>query len=581
MILKFQQGGAIPFVTYTPVVVSGGGQQSSTKGNNNTLSNKDVLELVSKIDGLPSDSDFITQQLANFYYNSQFGETTASLEARYLSIINYLSKAKHYRKEYDEAYDRVVENKGLHEVAINNDGRLVCTNKNGEYNLFTPQELKNNPDYIPLTNAQLLTLRAHDPDLHFTSDLINIASNGIGMEKVTEMIMNITDKMKSSSSKEEGFVVSSSIISGINEFIKAYNENKNKFDPTIQNLYKYSKISKNQADQIVQAANYILKTLPNNAKTLLQVKAANTNTNVADLIMHLIYSQNDITSELNLNLEEGYAKDSSNSDGSFKPSFAYQVQQNMGNRKGTFIIDNAQGVKLSMEGTIFGQVLDPSNNPVGEQSAFDMLSKSQLYDLNIGKFYFGNQEIKGGSLKDIIYDDIQGLMRVNVPVNNAGKPNLELLKLYDELRKDVILDEGTVEQLLNTSKYKSLKNMLDENGEWKLEYVKPFIVFNGKISEDLLEIEKTNTFVRPIELDDAQLKKYNTILSIEKDSSNKPKSRGLSEDWYAGVVFMPIHMAKNASISGVGINTRNRLEQEYIDSRKPKYTSYNINVLNQ
>jgi hypothetical protein len=68
MIFKFQQGGALPpLVSYTPVMVQGpesapaSSSSKDTKGSD--LTDKDLLEMLKSLDGLPSDTSVLIKQL--------------------------------------------------------------------------------------------------------------------------------------------------------------------------------------------------------------------------------------------------------------------------------------------------------------------------------------------------------------------------------------------------------------------------------------------------------------------------------------------------------------------------------------
>lgn len=573
MIFKFQQGGAIPFVTYKPVIVTGGEQQVQSSGTKSSSSggigSKEIFELLSKEKLLPNDFRKIATQLQDFQTTPS---NTAGMESNYLQILNGLQNAMYNKEEYSKAFNTVKENKGLNEVAITLSGELMCVNKEGDYKLLSPDELSNNKEYIPLTNSQLLSFRANDDDLAFNSMIFNTISNGIGMEKVTEIISQIIDKLKSSTDKEQGYlnVDQKRIITGLEDFMKACSEIKGEFEPTLQNLYKYSILDKNQIEQVKNAFNYIINTLPNNAKTLLKIKSDGTEKGVLKLIASLIGSQIASEREFTLDLDK-----SNKDDNILTETFAYQVQQNKGGQKRTFKIDNGKGVSFNLDGTVFKQVFTPDYNPINDSTAYEMLSKSNLYSMAIDA-YFGNQKIKHSDLKNIIYDDTQGIMRVNVPVDESGKPDLNLLNLYDDLRNDILLEEGTLEQLLNTDKYKKLKERINPDGSWNIKYAKPFIVFDGKVEDNLLEINDDNQFIREITLNDIDLTRYTSILNGNKE---KGIFSDLSDDWYAGVIFISIDMNKNNSLQKINQTVGDKLEQEYLDSKKPGYNSINLNVL--
>ena len=72
MIFKFKEGGTWipPLASYQPVTVTDEGglpvaTASSSKSSN--LTDKDLIEMMSKLDGLPSDMERLTTMLSNFY----------------------------------------------------------------------------------------------------------------------------------------------------------------------------------------------------------------------------------------------------------------------------------------------------------------------------------------------------------------------------------------------------------------------------------------------------------------------------------------------------------------------------------
>ena len=123
MILKFQQGGAslAPLVSYTPVVYGGtqgstGAQTTSTTSSKrgSDLTDKDLLEMLKGLDGLPSDMTVLTQALQNFYIDQQYGAiNTSNIASKYISVLNQMKVANFNKKEYDEAFNIVNSNGGI------------------------------------------------------------------------------------------------------------------------------------------------------------------------------------------------------------------------------------------------------------------------------------------------------------------------------------------------------------------------------------------------------------------------------------------------------------------------------------
>jgi hypothetical protein len=67
---KYQAGGGLPFVNFTPVFATsetGATPQTSAKADSDEdLTTKDILTLLKDMDGLPSDMQIIVQSLKNF-----------------------------------------------------------------------------------------------------------------------------------------------------------------------------------------------------------------------------------------------------------------------------------------------------------------------------------------------------------------------------------------------------------------------------------------------------------------------------------------------------------------------------------
>ena len=65
---KYQSGGGLPFVNFTPIFATSETGSSATKVDKEgeDLTTKDILELLKDIDGLPSDIDAIQASLSNF-----------------------------------------------------------------------------------------------------------------------------------------------------------------------------------------------------------------------------------------------------------------------------------------------------------------------------------------------------------------------------------------------------------------------------------------------------------------------------------------------------------------------------------
>ena len=281
MIFKFQQGGRTvpPYAVYQPTVQpeqvkSAKAAKQETKGND--LTDKDLLEMLQKLDGLPSDMAVLTQTLQNFYIDQQNGSIdSTNIASRYLKTLQQLKVANFNKKEYEAAYDKVSSNGGINEVAINERGYLYCTN-GSDFKLMSVDELKDSEgEYKALTNSELLQYRAHYPEFANKNQMLAIVKNGIGIETVNKLITDAISNLGSSSNSQEGYAMTKAgdLIKGLQDFQEAVAKSGGKFDGTINDLYKGKYLTKTQAEQATKAIKYIYQTMPVNAKTLLKVKS--------------------------------------------------------------------------------------------------------------------------------------------------------------------------------------------------------------------------------------------------------------------------------------------------------------------
>jgi hypothetical protein len=99
------------------------------------------------------------------------------------------------RKQYDEAYEIVSKNGGINELAVNEKGQLICVNEKGDFKYIRPEQLSQTEGYQPVTNSELLRLRAYSPELAGDNRILGVVANGIGIEGVTKYIQDFIGKL--------------------------------------------------------------------------------------------------------------------------------------------------------------------------------------------------------------------------------------------------------------------------------------------------------------------------------------------------------------------------------------------------
>lgn len=618
MILKLQQGGAAapPLVSYQPIMLSNSnetmGNTDTTKTSETTdLTDKDLLKMLEKLDGLPSDMTVLTNTLQNFYIDQQYSPfpNTANIASRYLQTLFQMKKANFNMEEYKNAFNTVSKNGGINELAINDRGQLFCMNNEGDFELFTVQQLKSNPNYQALTNSDLLDLRAHSPQLANNNEILKVVKNGIGIETVTKMIQDNISDLGTSTESSEGYakMKSQQLITGLQDFINAQEQSGN-YDATVDNLYKGKLLTKSQAMQSQQALAYIYRTLPENAKTLLKTKTQNgTDSEAIELVSTLVNSKLNYSREFSLDLDKeaknSSDKNSKDPNDKIEADLVMQIQAGNGGHDTVYTVDNKMGIGMTIAGTAYEQVKDTQGNHIGKTSVENLLNSSGLRSIiNADNgIYFGDQKIDLDNLSNISYDG-KGLLRANLPIREDGSPNFDLLDEYSKAQSEFLLSSQTQEDRLkifgNKEKYPNLSSLITPNGDFDKSKFAPFIVVSGITTDNLMEIDKkNNTFITEVKQTPELVQELKNSLAV--GSGKNIQYPGIDEyDWsewlipefingydhlFKGNIFIPLNMNKSAAALGgnqnLNINSAQSLEQEY-QQRDINFQKLNPSILN-
>lgn len=613
MILKYQQGGSAvpPLVSYQPVTVTGGRQEAPVENDqeNANLTDKDLLTMLEKLDGLPSDMAVLTQTLQNFYIDQQYDQfpNTSNIASRYLQALSQMKEANFNKKEYDDAFQTVSKNGGINELAITDRGQLFCVNSEGDFQLMTLSELKSNSDYNPLTNSELLYYRAQLPQLANNNEFLKVVKNGIGMESVTKMIQDSIGNLGTTSESNEGFArtQASQLINGLQEFMNAQQQSGN-YNATIDNLYKGKFLTKSQAMQAQAALNYIYTTLPANAKTLLKTKTQNgTDAEAVQLVQTLINSKLSSTADFSLDLDDpsSSSKNKNSAGDGLDADLVTLIQASHGGHDTVYQLNNKSGIGMTVQGTAYEQVKDTKGNHIGRTSMENLLNESGLRSIiNADSgVYFGNQKVDLDSLLNITYDG-KGLLRVNLPVRSDGSPNFDLLGEYSNAQAEFLLSPQTDEDRLrifgDTEKYPGLSSLIKPTGELDMDKFAPFIVASGMTTDGMVEIDKKqNKFITEVKQSPELVQQLKT--SLATGSGKETQYPDIDEyDWtewlmpefinsydhiFKGNIYIPLNMNKAAAALGgnqtIDTNTGQMLEKEY-QNRDLNFTKLNPSILN-
>lgn len=595
MILKFQQGGSAlpPLVSYQPVTVTGGAtagatsaKSSSSKGSD--LTDKDLLELLGKLNGLPSDVELLTKELQNFYINDKYNPvaSTSSIESRYLQIMKQMQKVNFNRKEYDNAYAKVSANGGINEYAIDNHGKIVCANADKtDFKLLSMEQVMSNSDYMPLTNQELLQMRAYDKKLSFNSDILGVVQNGIGIESVTKLVNQAVTMLGSTTKQEEGYVRTNSkqLLSGLQDYIKAASTSQS-YNTSIDNLYKSNMLTKSQAEQAAMAIDYVWNTLPINAKTLLRTKTqGGTVKEAKQLVTELIMSKTSSTQDFNIDLETSKGKSTKgkgsgdSNDVKADPVKAFILgkgfSQPIGINVGNSYTHNVNGR--------YGILTDKSGNALGANSTLeDVTGSAYAGVLDMNQATFGGAKLNTNQGRRILLDSAD-IIGMDLPIDQKAKakgtirPDLHMLSRLEQAENDIRYGNITDPEQINAiyAKYDLPEKFKNENGTYNLDVAnyQRFARMSGVVEESALpeDIELDGTVQ---EIDDENFR-----ASIESVIQSKDKDYTMSNGWwgtelYRGAIYVPVREDLIAASLGSGeyyeLGEATQVEEDWAQTQK-------------
>ena len=612
MIFTLQQGGGIapPLVNYQPIMITGRPtevSQASTETKeeqNGDLTDKDILKMLDQLNGLPSDIDSLTSQLQSFFIDKQYLPiNTSSLASRYLTVLQQLKTANFNHEMYKDAMATVTQNGGINEFAISDRGQLYCVNQEGDFKLLSLEELKNNPDYSPLTNQDLLYYRAQDPQMAFKNQLLKVVKNGIGIETVTKMIQDSISNLGIDEESDSGFVrtQNTQLLNGLQSFIKAQQESGN-YDATVDNLYKGKLLTKSQAQQAQAALTWIYRTLPANAKTLLKTKTKNqTDKEAIELISTLINSKLSSTQNFELTLNNSDTENENNKNKQ-NVDLVTLIQAGDGGHDTIYQLSNRSGIGMAVQGTAYEQIKDTKGNHIGRTSVENLLNESGLRSIiNADNgIYFGDQKVDLDSLLNIAYDG-KGILRVNLPIRQDGSPNFDLLEEYSNAQTEFLLSSQTNEDRLrifgDTEKYPNLNSLITPNGELDKKKFRPFIVASGITTDSLTDIDKSqNKFITEVKQSPELVQQLKMSLAVGSGKNTIYPEVDTDDGWYSvmdwfgnydtiikGNIYIPLNMNKLSAALGedqnININNAQMLEKEY-QNRDINFTKIDPSILN-
>lgn len=601
MILKLQQGGLPPFLSYEPITVTGGNSsptvQTTTSSKSSTstdLTDKDLIKLLKDMDGLPSDIAIIEKALQNFQIDQAYGYIdTGTMASRYISIIKNLKIAKFNKDQYTKIQENAIADDSLGEVAIDDRGRIYCVNQETkDYKLLTIDQLNKTEGYTPITNNDLLYLRAYDPSLANQQSVLSIVANGTSFKKIQGLIDDAISTLGTTSSTKHGYVKreNNKILAGVELLKEAAEKDPNSIlGMSVDGMYKSKLITKEQSLQINAALNYLERMLPQNAKTLLKLKSDGTEQGMRKLLTQLFVSKTSPEYDFDFNLENKKSTqssgDSSDSESGLKSSLPLNIQKSIGGYIQPMTIDLGEGIQMSINGTYYQQIKTDDGDAIINTSLETMLAESGLQSIvkNMQNITFGDQKLNVEQLSNITYNNT-GVLRANLPVNADGSVRLDILEDFQQAEAEIELlgDNATDKQKIQIFKDHGLDDLLNSDGSLNRSKFAPFIVTEGYTTGNngIQKSPYVHKIKNPTEQQINLIKASLTTGSGENKQTpeidtfdgwyNPGDWFGLYDDIYKAAIYIPITNNTNAAAYG----SNQKLSYENATQQEIKYRNF-------
>lgn len=606
---RYQQGGVAPFTIWRPATV-GGETTTSTEtstSSSRAASSKDsekseMLDMVKELfkqvagKGLPSDANAVYTSMRDFLAQAEFfgnEMSTSDIASMYLQQMQYLNSLKYFQDDYDKAKAKVDANDALNEYAVNAQGKYIAQNVETKKIEAVRLEQLRSGEFAPLTNGQILQMRATLPKYAFDqTGLLDVVSNGIGMSKVAQHIKSIVPAIKSNQIKEDSYV-SNKLSRGIEALQQA---------PPGE--YTHTITQKSNLEQAQYALNYIKGVLPRNMRAVLEVNAAEQGVTANQLIANLIGSETELDQSSEWSGGPGKSKNGSGNgsgdgidDDKIVTNPLLAMQRGMGGTPIRYnIITRDSNTRMSVNGVSYSALPKVDD----DMSIDKMLSTSGIDGILDSKYgiTFGDQQVNPEDLKDIMYSNTGGAV-VTLPckiVNGHKQVNLEIKDLYEEAESVALqkVNGNRESPQYATALAKELQNrhldyLLNSNGLPNKDMFGQFLVVEA-YTTDNIKLNKNSQYIERVREPDERLeKRMSQALSTDDKKSNygiDVKDKWLLFEWgyndiYRGTMFIPLNQNPNSAMNSWGnsslkIDQQQDLEELYqISNKSANYNSDN------
>ena len=529
---KYDKGGGLPFVGFTPIAVtdesipSSFGQsddEKSSKSKKSGLIDDDIKSLLTNLDALPNDTNAIVNSLMMFEYASQIdplGFNTSGIASKYYQLLGQIKIAKFNKEQYKDAFSQLKDDGALNEVAVSPNGMVITANAQGVIKQFTPTEINQGvhqkEGFQVLNNSNLLWLRQQSPNLAFDDGLVlSIAQAGTSMEKITKKIKSIINGLGTDKESMQGWMQTQNgqILQGIEYLIKAAEKIGNPDlvkSMTIDDFYQGEYLTESQAKQAQLALNYIASSLNQTEHALLQVKGGSPQ-GAAQLVQQLVQFHLTQNNAWKINPK----KDPADSSGSGKKKGeggiddiemdeVSKLYAGFGKTK-EFTIQTGSAGTNAMKIYVQEGSLTNEDKAIENPTLAKAMSSDFVNALDFRHATMGGEKIDMNAASEVTLDDDK-IQKTILPIDVKAKsesgiikPNFDFITKMNQAEQMIRqkgLDKSNPEHIAiinQITRSLGLHDMLNPDGSLNENNFQSFGVLNGTASD--------RAFVNPIKMD--------------------------------------------------------------------------------
>lgn len=599
---RFQQGGVMPaLVTYTPTIIPGGVEESSsvsastTKDDDkNSVKFADIKELLK--DMLPSDARIVmskANQLMNTINNSDdfmSSQFPNMINNMYMEVRALAEKAHQNYDDAQKAKDLLMTKGSLSEYAQDQYGHLFYMTKDGNIKRCS---IDDSNGKMLLTYGDLLDYRRKAVNGAYKDDIMTSLSQATSMKEVMSTIDEIVDKIGNQSFTSSVYTTkrNNQVAQGLESILADARNGVYKITDTKSGSSK---------EQKMMAVNAVMRTLPNNQRNYLQLKAHASGSTPEEVLYEIIASRDksiykrDVSKDTDFDDiadKERIARAKATGSGSgqsMEMNQARAILERVGDKR-IMTINNGEDNNYGLQALVNITKFRPEyNDKTGMMSMDKVLSDktsnlSGVLDWKNATFAGANvpfTELKAFAVNDNSVYDLY--LPYKVERNGSIKPDYDMFNRIQE--KDRVLQELGVKDVdsknyeaINTElKRRGIDITLDEKGSPIGQYMR-FAAISAKTGRNTFdELSGTQKGLYSVIDDTAQAKRLAETTGVKADNSNWPGFGWLSPDEVIdSVIYVPVVENAVAAMTGSGENIK--LDKESIGVNDIKFNESRIN----